>query len=109
MKKRTRTIVILAAVVVLLGIIVVANLKSKTVFLNEWFAVDLVKNQDGAVVGVIAICMETGETVYVKSRATVLATGGAGAGQQPLAFVEAQRTGGRAGAAGQLANGDPGL
>ena len=55
-----------------------ANLKNKTVFLNEWFAVDLVKNQDGAVVGVIAICMETGETVYVKSRATVLATGGAG-------------------------------
>ena len=55
-----------------------ANLKSKTAFLNEWFAVDLVKNQDGAVVGVIAICMETGETVYVKSRATVLATGGAG-------------------------------
>jgi len=55
-----------------------ANLKNKTVFLNEWFAVDLVKNQDGAVVGVIAICMETGETVYVQSRATVLATGGAG-------------------------------
>jgi succinate dehydrogenase / fumarate reductase flavoprotein subunit len=55
-----------------------ANLKNKTAFLNEWFAVDLVKNQDGAVVGVIAICMETGETVFVKSRATVLATGGAG-------------------------------
>ena len=55
-----------------------ANLKNKTTFLNEWFAVDLVKNQDGAVVGVIAICMETGETVYVKSRATVFATGGAG-------------------------------
>ncbi len=55
-----------------------ANLKSRTAFLNEWFAVDLVRNQDGAVVGVIAICMETGETVYVKSRATVLATGGAG-------------------------------
>jgi len=55
-----------------------ANLKNKAVFLNEWFAVDLVKNQDGVVVGVIAICMETGETVYVKSRATVFATGGAG-------------------------------
>ncbi len=54
------------------------NLKNKTVFLNEWFAVDLVKNQDGAVVGVIAIDIETGETVYVKSKATVLATGGAG-------------------------------
>jgi succinate dehydrogenase / fumarate reductase flavoprotein subunit len=55
-----------------------ANLRAKTVFLNEWFAVDLVKNQDGAVVGVIAIEIETGETVYVESKATVLATGGAG-------------------------------
>lgn len=54
------------------------NLKSKTVFLNEWFAIDLVKNQDGAVVGVIAIEIETGDVVYIKSKATVLATGGAG-------------------------------
>jgi succinate dehydrogenase / fumarate reductase flavoprotein subunit len=54
------------------------NVKNETVFFNEWFAVDLVKNQDGAVVGVIAICIETGETVYVKSKATVFATGGAG-------------------------------
>ena len=28
------------------------NLKNNTTFLNEWFAVDLVKNSDGAVVGV---------------------------------------------------------
>jgi len=54
------------------------NLKNNTVFLNEWFAVDLVKNQDGAVVGVIAICMETGEVVNIKAKATVMATGGAG-------------------------------
>lgn len=54
------------------------NIKNNTVFLNEWFAVDLVKNQDGAVVGVIAINIEDGETVYVKAKATVLATGGAG-------------------------------
>ncbi|MHA7817419.1 MAG: succinate dehydrogenase flavoprotein subunit [Pseudohaliea sp.] len=54
------------------------NMKNRTTFLNEWFAVDLVKNQDGAVVGVIAICIETGETVFVKSKATVFATGGAG-------------------------------
>ena len=54
------------------------NIKSNTTFFNEWFAVDLVKNQDGAVVGVIAINMEDGETVLVKSKATVLATGGAG-------------------------------
>ena len=54
------------------------NLKHNTTFLNEWYAVDLVKNQDNAVVGVIAICLETGETVYIRSKAVVLATGGAG-------------------------------
>ncbi len=55
-----------------------ANLRAKTTFLNEWFAVDLVTNQDGKVVGVIAIEIETGEVVYVESKATVFATGGAG-------------------------------
>ena len=54
------------------------NIKANTVFMNEWFAVDIVKNDDGVVVGVIAICMETGETVFVESKATVFATGGAG-------------------------------
>ncbi len=54
------------------------NMKNNTVFLNEWFATDIVKNQDNAVVGVIAICIETGETAYIKSKATVFATGGAG-------------------------------
>ena len=55
-----------------------ANLKNETTFLNEWFTVDLVRNQDDVVVGVIAICIETGEVVFVESKATVLATGGAG-------------------------------
>ncbi len=54
------------------------NVKNNTVFLNEWFAVDLVKNQDGVVVGVIALNIEDGEVVFVKSKATVFATGGAG-------------------------------
>ena len=55
-----------------------ANVKADTTFLNEWFAIDMVKNQDGVVVGVIALCIETGEVVHVSSRATVVATGGAG-------------------------------
>ncbi|WP_447555719.1 succinate dehydrogenase flavoprotein subunit [Vreelandella sp. EE22] len=54
------------------------NLKNNTTFLNEWYAVDLVKNAEGDVVGCIAMCIETGEVVHVKSKATVLATGGAG-------------------------------
>ncbi len=55
-----------------------ANVRANTTFLNEWFAVDLVKNQDGVVVGVIAIEIETGEVVYISAKATVFATGGAG-------------------------------
>ena len=55
-----------------------ANLRVNTTFLNEWFALDLVTNQQGAVTGVVALCIETGEEVYIRARATVLATGGAG-------------------------------
>lgn len=55
-----------------------ANLKNNTVFFNEWYAVDLVKNHQGHVVGLIAICIENGEVAFIKSKATVLATGGAG-------------------------------
>ena len=55
-----------------------ANLQAGSVFFNEWFAVDLVRTQTGAVAGVVAICIETGEAHYVRARATVLATGGGG-------------------------------
>ena len=55
-----------------------ANLKAGTKFLNEWFAVDMVLNEDGAVVGVIAFEIESGEIFYIRSKSTVLATGGAG-------------------------------
>ena len=54
------------------------NLKNNTEFLSEWYAVDLVRNQDGCVVGVIAIEIESGEIVFINSKSTVLATGGAG-------------------------------
>jgi succinate dehydrogenase / fumarate reductase flavoprotein subunit len=54
------------------------NVKNKTNVYSEWYALDLVKNSAGAVVGTTAICIETGEVVYFKARATVLATGGAG-------------------------------
>ena len=55
-----------------------SNVKNRTAFFNEWYAVDLVRNAKGQIVGVIAIEIETGEQVFVKSKATVLATGGAG-------------------------------
>jgi succinate dehydrogenase / fumarate reductase flavoprotein subunit len=53
------------------------NIEAKTQFYSEWFAIDLVKAADG-IAGVIAMCIETGEVVFLKARATILATGGAG-------------------------------
>lgn len=53
------------------------NLAAKANFFNEWFAIDLVTTPEG-VVGVTAICIETGEIVFIHARATILATGGAG-------------------------------
>ena len=55
-----------------------ANLKGGTTFLNEWYSLDLVKNDDGQVAGITAINIESGELVYIQAKATVLATGGAG-------------------------------
>src|SRR5210317_1311177 len=54
------------------------NIKEGSNFLNEWFAVDLVLNQLKEVTGVIAFSIESGEVAYLKSQATVMATGGAG-------------------------------
>ncbi|MFC4656509.1 succinate dehydrogenase flavoprotein subunit [Rheinheimera marina] len=62
----------------LLHLLYQQNVKNKTQVFSEWYALDLVKNQDGAVVGCTAIDIESGEIVYFKSRAVVLATGGAG-------------------------------
>ncbi|MEI6897683.1 MAG: succinate dehydrogenase flavoprotein subunit [Psychromonas sp.] len=54
------------------------NIKNKTTIFSEWYALDLVKNDDGDVVGCTAIDIESGEVVLFKAQATVLATGGAG-------------------------------
>jgi len=54
------------------------NIKNKTTIFSEWYALDLVKNDDGDIVGCTAIDIESGEVVMFKARATVLATGGSG-------------------------------
>jgi succinate dehydrogenase / fumarate reductase flavoprotein subunit len=55
------------------------NVRANTQFLVEWMALDLVRDpQDGAVVGVTALEMETGEVFLLQAKAIVLATGGAG-------------------------------
>ncbi len=62
----------------LLHVLYQQNLKYNTVFFNEWFAIDLVKSDCGSIVGVVALCIETGKLAFIKGKAIILATGGSG-------------------------------
>jgi succinate dehydrogenase / fumarate reductase flavoprotein subunit len=54
------------------------NLEAKTTVLSEWYAIDLVLNDQGTVSGVVAMAIATGELFFLKANAVILATGGAG-------------------------------
>ena len=54
------------------------NVRAKTQFFVEWMALDLIRDKDGDVLGVIALEMETGQLVAFHAKATIFATGGAG-------------------------------
>jgi succinate dehydrogenase / fumarate reductase flavoprotein subunit len=54
------------------------NVRANTQFFVEWMALDLIRNQAGDVLGVVAMEMETGEVCILHAKATLLATGGAG-------------------------------
>jgi len=54
------------------------NVHAKTQFFVEWMALDLVRDAEGAVVGVTALEMETGEIAIFQAKAVLFATGGAG-------------------------------
>ena len=54
------------------------NVAARTQFFVEWMALDLVMDAAGDCVGVVALEMETGETMIFEGKSTVLATGGAG-------------------------------
>jgi len=54
------------------------NIQSNTQFFVEWLALDLLKDADGDVLGVLALEIETGEVHCIRAKATMLATGGAG-------------------------------
>jgi len=55
------------------------NVRANTQFFVEWMALDLIRDpQDGAVLGVTALEMETGEVSIFQAKATLFATGGSG-------------------------------
>ena len=55
-----------------------SNVKVNTQFFVEWMALDLVTDAAGAVCGVVAMEMETGEVMIMQGKSTILATGGGG-------------------------------
>jgi len=54
------------------------NVRARTEFLVEWMALDLVRDADGDVLGVVAMEMESGDVWLLQAKCTLLATGGAG-------------------------------
>jgi len=54
------------------------NLAARTQFFDEYFALDLLRDDEGYCLGVTALSIETGEPLLIEARANLLATGGAG-------------------------------
>ena len=54
------------------------NLEAKVSVFSEWYAIDLVKAHDGSIAGVIVLNIENGDTLFMRCKAVILATGGAG-------------------------------
>jgi succinate dehydrogenase / fumarate reductase flavoprotein subunit len=54
------------------------NVYAKTDFLIEWFALDLIRDAEGDILGVTAMEIETGKVFALHAKATIFATGGGG-------------------------------
>ena len=54
------------------------NVRANTQFFIEWMGLDLIRDEQGDVLGVTAMEMETGEVMVLEAKATLFATGGAG-------------------------------
>ncbi|MCF6210107.1 MAG: succinate dehydrogenase flavoprotein subunit [Gammaproteobacteria bacterium] len=54
------------------------NIRAKTHFFDEYFAIDLVKDSDGYILGAVVLEIETGEPLLIEAKTTLLATGGVG-------------------------------
>jgi succinate dehydrogenase flavoprotein subunit len=54
------------------------NIRAKTHFFDEYFAVDLLKNNEGHVLGAVVFNINDGQVVVIEAKTTLIATGGAG-------------------------------
>jgi len=54
------------------------NVRARTHFFDEYFAIDLIRDEEGAILGAVALEIETGELLVIEAKSTLLATGGYG-------------------------------
>ncbi|WJW76745.1 succinate dehydrogenase flavoprotein subunit [Thiohalobacter sp. IOR34] len=54
------------------------NIRARTHFFDEYFAIDLIRDAEGVVLGALALEIATGEPMLIEAKTTLLATGGAG-------------------------------
>jgi len=54
------------------------NLRAMTHFFDEYFAIDLISDDEGVVLGALVMEIESGEPLLIESKTTLLATGGCG-------------------------------
>ena len=54
------------------------NIRAKTHFFDEYFALDLLRDEDGYVLGAVVMEIESGEPLIIEAKTTLIATGGAG-------------------------------
>jgi succinate dehydrogenase / fumarate reductase flavoprotein subunit len=54
------------------------NIRAKTHFFDEYFAIDLVRDAEGFVLGAVAFDIMSGEPIVIEAKTTLLATGGVG-------------------------------
>ena len=54
------------------------NIRAKTHFFDEYFSVDLLKNDEGRVLGALVFNIQDGKPLIIEAKTTLLATGGAG-------------------------------
>ncbi|MFP5505701.1 MAG: succinate dehydrogenase flavoprotein subunit [Gammaproteobacteria bacterium] len=54
------------------------NIRARTHFFDEFFAIDLLRDGDGSVLGALVLEIATGEPLIIEAKTTLLATGGAG-------------------------------
>lgn len=54
------------------------NIRAKTHFFDEFFAIDLIADNDGYILGALVMEIETGKPLVIEAKSTLIATGGAG-------------------------------